>query len=166
MTTTLTKSFLNLLSKIFVYEVGTVQFYTVCAATFVGWILVARLLAGVCGSKRGIFATTSAIAVPLILGAFTYALVEVYALPSIRTEWASAYLPWIGFGLAILLALRFFARRILEIDTGVILFVFLLSAGAAFGVFYGTRLILELTGKGSSKIEQHEDQLLEGVEIE
>ncbi len=158
------EALLAFLTMVFAHEVGTSEFYVVFGCTLLGVVVVARLLAGVFKSPKGIFVAVFAVALPFIVGAVGYVSVELYALPQIEADWAAAYLPWSVFGIVVFVAALLLSAKLWGIGKGVSVFILILSGLAGMGAHYGAQLMLGIMDTGTSQIEQREERL--NLEIE
>jgi hypothetical protein len=158
-------SFLNFLSKIFLFDAGTSEFYIMLSATLGVYLIVARLLFGLFGSDKGIVFAALGVAAPLLMASIAYVLIEWYALPQIDAAWAPLYLPWTGFWLLALGTALVVSRHAWGIGVGLTLLILLLSAAAAYGAYYGAQLTLDLTDEGSRQMEKREKRIDEQIEL-
>ena len=158
------ESLFAFLVMVFGYEVGTVEFYITTGCTLVGVLVVARLLAGVLGSQKGIFVAAFAVLSPLFLGALGYVAVELYALPQIDADWAPTYLPWSVFGVLVLLVAIILSSKLWGIAKVSVLIVLVFAGAAGLAAQYGAQLVIEVIDAGSSQVEKRDEQL--DLEIE
>jgi len=152
------------LSRMAGHELGSNSFYVVLGLTLAAWIVVARLLAGLFGSDKGIIISALAVLLPLALGLIGYGLVEVYALPHLEAEWAPAYLPWTAFGLLAGFGVVAISRPAWSVGLPLTAAILLIATGAAAGGYYGSQLVVDLMTHGEKKVEQRNQALDESLD--
>jgi hypothetical protein len=158
------ESLLAFLVMVFRYEVGTVEFYIAVGCTLVGILVVARLLAGLFGSSKGIFVAAFAMLSPLFLGAMGYVSVELYVLPQIEAGWAASYLPWSVFGVLVLLVTVILSSKLWGIGKGSAVVALIFAGVAGMAAQYGAQLVIDVIDSGSSQVEKRDERM--NLEIE
>jgi hypothetical protein len=157
-------AFLSLLALVFGSEPGTNEFYLFAGVTTFSFLVVARFVTVLFKGARGLMGTVVAMALPVLLGAVAYVMIEVYALPQIDVEPAPMYLPWVGFGILLLGTVLVISRRILSLNFGLCVIIFIFASAAAAGAFYGTQMLIDLMDQGGDRIEQRDERLKEEME--
>ena len=158
------ESLLAFLVMVFRYEIGTTEFYIAVGATLVGVLVVARLLAGLLGSSKGIFVAAFAVLSPLFLGAMGYVAVELYVLPQIEADWAATYLPWSVFGVLVFLVALILSSKLWGIGKGSAVMTLILAGVAGLGAQYGAQLVIDVIDSGSSQVEKRDERLNREIE--
>lgn len=135
-------------------EYGTAGFWVMggllagCLLVF-GWSFVSLVLR----ARSGLIMTFVGLVLPLAVGAFALAAVEIHANPSLTNELAQQVLPWVAFGLGAFVTVLTLSRVVFGFKEGksllAVLFVYALAAGL---IFIG-RSIFESTESGLDKIE-------------
>jgi len=157
-------SLLAFLVMVFRYEVGTIEFYIAVSCTAVGLLVVARLLAGLLGSSKGILAAMLAVALPLLLGTVGYVAVELYALPQIEADWAASYLPWSVFGVVAVLVALFASSKFWDIGRGAAVVVLVVAGLSGMAAQYVGQLVIDVVDTGSQQVEKRDDGLRREIE--
>ncbi len=158
------ESLLAFFVMIFRYEVGTVEFYITVGCTLGGILLVARLLAGLFGSSKGVFTAMIAVGLPLVLAAVGYVVVERYALPKVEGDWAASYLPWSVFaavaGLVALLA----SSKVWGIGRGAAVVVLVVAGLGGMAAQYVGQLVIDAVDAGIQQVEKRDEGLRREIE--
>lgn len=157
-------SLLAFLVMVFRYEVGTIEFYIAAGCALVGLLVVARLLAGLLGSSKGIFTAMAAVILPLLMGAVGYVAVELYALPQIEADWAVTYLPWSVFGVVALLTVLLLSSKLWGIGRGVAVVVLIFAGLAGMAAQYVGQLVIDVVDSGTQQVEKRDDGLRREIE--
>jgi hypothetical protein len=158
------KSLFNFLVMLLGNEIGSTEFYIVGGCTLAAMLVIARLLAGIFGSSKGILVTFFALLTPLCLGAFGYAAVELYVLPLLEADWTESYLAWFVFGVLAFVVTQLVSSKLWDIGKGATVALVLFAVLAGIGTQYGTQLVLEVMDYGSSQVEQRDERL--NLEVE
>lgn len=157
-------SLIAFLEMVFPFEVGTSGFYIVLGSAVGGMLVVARLLSGVFGSSKGIVVAAFAVMIPLLLAALGYVAVELYALPEIKAEWATQYLPWATFGIVFVLAGMFVSSKLWDFSKVPAIIALVLAGLAGMCLQYGAQMILSVIDAGESQVEKRDRVLDESIE--
>ena len=157
-------SLLAFLVMVFRYEVGTIEFYITVSCAVVGLLVVARLLAGLFGSSKGIFTAMSAVGLPLLLGAVGYVAVELYALPQIQADWAASYLPWSVFGVVAVFVALFASSKFWDVGRGVAVVVLVVAGLSGMAAQYVGQLVIDVLDSGTQQVEKRDDRLINEIE--
>ena len=157
-------SLLAFLVMVFRYEVGTVEFYIAASCAAVGLLVVARLLAGLFGSSKGVFTAMGAVGLPLVLGAVGYVAVELHALPQIQAAWATSYLPWSVFGVVAVLVGLFASSKLWDIGRSVAVVVLVFAGFGGLAAQYVGELVIDVLDSGTQQVEKRDDRLIDEIE--
>lgn len=160
----LLESVVSMLEVIFDAELGDPVFNAIVGVCCFTWVLIARVFMTMFPTKRGIFAVVLALALSLGLGLLGYSLTEIQMVPLVQTDWARGLLPWMGFGLSVLLSILLVARRILGVSTGVAVFIYIVATTAAVGAYFGAQVTIGLIEYGEEKVEQREQRVKEDLD--
>jgi hypothetical protein len=138
-------------------EFGTTAYWVMtgllagCLMVF-GWSFISLVLR----ARSGLITTFLGLVLPLAVGAFALAAVEIHANPSLTNELAQQVLPWVAFGLGAFVTVLTLSRAVFGFKEGksllAVLFVYALAAGV---IFLG-RSIFESTESGLDKIERRD----------
>jgi hypothetical protein len=150
---------IHLLEMIFGYEVGGPLFNIVLAVCVLVWVFVGRIFMAMFSSSRGIIAALLALLLPFLLGVLAYVMAEVHLVSLIEQDWLSSVAPWASFGLAILIGICVFSRRIWKLSSGVSIFVYMVATLAGIGAYFGTQVTLGVIEYGEGQVEQREQRL-------
>ena len=153
-----------LIQSIAGYALGTNEFYTVFGIALFGYLLAARLLVGLFGSRRGILLTSLGVMLPVLLGALAYALTEVYAVPKIQADWVQSSLPAGIFALIVLLATLVLTRRFFDMNGMISVVILLLSLVVGVGGYFCSGVVVDFLNDSSEGMEQREQNLTEEIQ--
>ena len=154
---------LAFLEVVFPYEAGTSEFYIVLGCAIGGMLIVARLLAGVFSSSKGIVVTFFAVMIPWLLAALGYVSIELYALPEINADWAEQYLPWATFGIVFVLAGMFVSSKLWDFSKVPAVIALVLAGLAGMCLQYAAQLVMGVVDAGGNQVEKRERVLDESI---
>jgi hypothetical protein len=155
---------IDLVESVLSYAPGSSIFNLVLGVCVFAWVIAARIFMGLFSSRRGLLAAFLALLVTLSVGLIAYGLIEVYVVPSLELARAGALLPSVGFWLFVFLATQTLGRRILDLSTGVTVFIYLVATAAAIGAYWGAQVTMGLIEYGEGQVEQREQRVNEGIE--
>ena len=154
------------LDMVFPFEVGTSEFYILLGCAVGGMLIIARLLSGVFGSKKGIVISVFAVAIPLLLAAVGYVAIELYALPEIKAAWAEQYLPWATFGVVFVLAGMYASAKVWDLSKVSTMITLVLAGLAGMCLQYAAQMVMGVVDAGETQVEKRDrvlDESLDGA---
>lgn len=157
-------SAVGFLEQIFSYEMGTPGFYLSFGACVLVWLVVARILMSMFSSQRGILAAICAFVVTFAIGLLAYGMTELHLVPMVEVDWAADWLPLVGLVLFVFLAALVIAKRIMDINGPLAVFIFIVSTGAAVGAYFGVQVTMGVIEYGEGQVEQREERVNKDID--
>jgi hypothetical protein len=146
------------------YEIGSTQFNIVLAASFVAWLVVARVMMAVFQSDRGILSAALALAFPLFFGLLAYGLADWQLVPLFEADWYQPYLPLSMLFLVSFLVVLITSKRFFMLSGLSAIVIFVFASATAMGTLYAAGVVLETLEKGSDQIKQREERNKQEIE--
>ena len=147
------------LEQLFAYEIGTSAFYLIVGVCVLVWVVVARIFMSMFSSQRGIFAAFMSFIVTCAIGLIAYGMTEIHLVPAVEVDWAADWLPLAGLVMFVFLSVLFLAKRILDVNGPLAVFIYLVATGSAVGAYFGVQVTMGVIEYGEEQVEQREERV-------
>ncbi len=158
------ESAIGFMEQVFGYKMGTPGFYLTLGVCVLVWLVVARILMSMFSSQRGIFAAAFAFSATFAIGLLAYGMTELHLVPMIESDWVEDWLPLVGLVLFVFLSALVIAKRIMDTNGPLVIFIFIVATGAAVGAYFGVQVTMGVIEYGEGQVEQREERVNKDID--
>jgi hypothetical protein len=82
----------------------------------------------------------------------------------IESDWVEDWLPLVGLVLFVFLSALVIAKRIMDTNGPLVIFIFIVATGAAVGAYFGVQVTMGVIEYGEGQVEQREERVNKDID--